>query len=209
MTDEQQYRAAAGFVPDFNGRTIEGKLVPFGGSTDVSAPGFRGKEAFSPSAFNHQLAAANRVPLFLDHGPLGGKLIGRMDSLRAQHDGLYGKAVISKTSDGNDALELIRDGVYPGLSVGFKPVTNSLQPDGTVLRTKANLFELAVVREGAYPDAVIHALRTAGDRCPSCGQFGQTEAHGMDEARTDAHPNSDATTRLLQGLGLRLPPLPS
>lgn len=196
-----QYRAAAGFTPDFDGRTVSGLLVPYNRKSVINAPGFKGTEEFEPGAFDHQIRGANRVPLYLDHGPLGGKLIGRMDKLESVRTGpkpgLYGTAVVSRTADGNDALELIKDGVYPDFSVGFNDVQKSMRADGTLLRQKANLFELAVVRAGAYSDANL-ALRSEEEPCPTCG-------HHVADAGTRS--NTDAVTALRLSLPLFVPSL--
>lgn len=206
------YRAGLTLTPDYQGRTVSGMLVPFGRVSQVSAPGFKGSESFDPGAFDHQIPAANRVPLFLDHGPLGGKVIGRLDSLRAvktgAQPGLYGTGIISRTTDGNDAIELIRDGVYPDFSIGFREVTGQqvLQPSGNILRKKADLFELAVVKQGAYADANL-ALRAEQMPCPTCG-------HSMLGARTDEDPpvdtetpNADVVSKLMSQFKLILPNL--
>lgn len=221
MTDSH-FRAAAALTPDFTGRTVEGLLVPYSLRSTVNSPGWSGTESFAPGAFDHQLNAPHRIPLYMDHGPLGGKLIGRMTGLRSDvtssKPGLYGTAIVSDTSDGRDALALLKDGVYPDFSVGFREVPGQQirQADGSILRKKANLFELALVREGAYgPAGAQAALRAmAGDRCASCGQFGMADDHvGGDATRSDQDAFEPvAPADLLASLGLRplpLPPMPS
>lgn len=159
-----QFRA---FTPDLevadgDGRTIRGIAVPYGQVQRIN-PYLT--EEFVRGAFNHQLGAIHRVGLWRGHSNQGGVLIGRQIEGRDDAAGLYGEWRVSKTPAGDETLELVKDGALEQLSVGFRMVAGGSQKvDGVVRRTKANVFETAIVPQGAYGDgAVITGVRSADD----------------------------------------------
>jgi HK97 family phage prohead protease len=161
VAPELQVRAAS---KGGDGRTIEGIAVPWGVRQRIT-PWL--DEQFARGAFNHQLAAPNRVRFARDHF----RLIGRAVELRDDAAGLWGAWRVSKTDAGEETLELVRDGVLDQLSVGFRERQNRRLDDGTVPgfeyleRVTAQLVEVSVVMEGAYGDgAGIAGVRSA----PSC-----------------------------------------
>jgi HK97 family phage prohead protease len=89
------------------------------------------------------------------HERQGGSPCGRTLLLRDDAAGLYGEWRVSKTATGDELLELIKDGVYRELSVGFRcaPSWARTLPDGTVSRQRFDPFEAASVLRGAYADA--------------------------------------------------------
>lgn len=132
-----------------DGRTIVGIAVPYNRPQRINA---NLTEEFAPGAFAHQFRSVHRIPFARGHIPLGGVAIGKTIEMRDDPAGLYGEWRVSKTPAGDETLELIKDGVYRELSVGFRERSdgNQTRPDGTVLRTKVDLFEVAVVPQGAY-----------------------------------------------------------
>jgi HK97 family phage prohead protease len=80
---------------------------------------------------------------------------GRTQLLRDDTAGLYGEWRVSATPAGDELIELIKDGVYRELSVGFRaaPQWSRRLPDGTLSRTRFDPFEAAAVLRGAYADA--------------------------------------------------------
>ena len=84
--------------------------------------------------------------------------------LREDAAGLYAALRVAKTPAGDEALELAREGVLDELSVGFRALQGGsrTRPDGIVVRTKAGLFEVALVMQGAYGrGAVVTGVRSA------------------------------------------------
>lgn len=153
-----------------DGRTIYGIAVPWNRYQwiDDSLA-----EGFQSGAFDHQLRAANRVWFAREHIKLGGHQIGIPTVLRNDAAGLYTELRVSKTPLGDESLELFRDGALRQMSIMFAPIQNrrivvpaddiAAHPvSGTrsvasgnvtvAMRTKANLREIALVREGAYGD---------------------------------------------------------
>lgn len=176
MAEEtEQFRT---FEPDLevrssgDGRTVVGIAVPYDREQRINASL---TESFTRGAFAHQAKAAHRVPFTRDHMSHGGKLIGKTTLLREDAAGLYGEWRVSKTPTGDETIELVRDGALDQLSIGFREVAsgNTRKPNGTVVRTKAHLTEVAVVMDGAYGDgAVVTGMRHADPMaCSECGQL--------------------------------------
>lgn len=163
--DDMQIRS---FTPDLeirssgDGRTVEGIVVPYGLAKRIDATLV---EQFASGAFDHQAAAVNRIKFTRDHQSQGGSIIGRAIEMRNDSRGLYMQFRVSNTERGNETLELLRDGALTDLSVGFHMVSDRRLPNGVVERTKAHLFEVSVVPEGAYgEDALVTAVRAEQSR---------------------------------------------
>lgn len=160
FTPELEIRSSA---KGGDGRTIEGIAVPYGRPQRIDS---QLVEQFACGAFDHQLAAPNRVLFCRDHLAQGGTLIGRAVELRDDAAGLWGAWRVSRTAAGDETLTLVEDGVLDELSVGFQERQNRRLADGTIERVKANLVEVSVVLEGAYGrGAAVSGVRVAGCTC--------------------------------------------
>jgi phage head maturation protease len=109
------------------------------------------------------------VPLTALHPRDAGTLpIGVMVEFEDRADAAHGAWHVSKTAVGDEVLELARDGVPLGLSIGFAEV-----PGGSrwsvdrqrVTRTRALLDHVAVVRVPAYEGAGVVGVRDEGSPC--------------------------------------------
>ena len=104
------------------------------------------------------------VPLTATHPRDAGTLpIGVMLELEERADAAHGAWHVSKTSIGDEVLELARDGVPLGLSIGFAEVPGGScwSPDRSrVTRTRAALDHVAVVRVPAYAGAGVVGVRS-------------------------------------------------
>lgn len=157
------------------GRIIEGLAVPYGVRQRIDESL---TEQFERGAFAHMIELAHRaqapggrpsyrVRFAREHVKQGGVLIGKTISLEETERGLVGAWQVSKTAAGDEALELARDGALNELSIGFRaaPGWSRRLPDGTVSRTRADLFEVSLVMEGAYAQAAaVEAVRAAQDQ---------------------------------------------
>lgn len=170
------------FPPDLevrsggDGRTVYGIAVPWDTPQRIDG---ELTEQFARGAFNHQLAAPQRVRFAREHVQLGGSLIGVAKMMRDDQAGLYVELRTSKTPVGDETLELIRDGALPHLSIGFRERRNRRMPvTGNTERIQADLFEIAATLQGAFGDAAAvggvrdarHATHTDGfvEYCPEC-----------------------------------------
>jgi uncharacterized protein len=146
-----------------DGRTVFGILVPWNHPMRIDE---QLREQFEPGGANHVIEAGERgrapggLPAYRmhfarEHVKQGGSACGRTQLLRDDAAGLYGEWRVSKTAVGDELIELIKDGVYRELSVGFRcaPSWSRTLPDGTVSRQRFDPFEAAAVLRGAYADA--------------------------------------------------------
>jgi HK97 family phage prohead protease len=163
-----EYPATLHVRDEGDGRTIEGPLLPWGVEARVLDRGRMVVETFQRGA----LADADpaRVPLCATHPRDAGTLpIGVTLSIEDRADAAYGAWRVSDTALGNEVLALARDGVPLGLSIGFMEV-----PGGSrwsldrrrVVRSRAALDHVAVVRVPAYAGAGVVGVRSASAATP-------------------------------------------
>jgi HK97 family phage prohead protease len=145
-----------------DGRVLHGPLLPWNVEARVLDRGRLVVETFARGA----LADADpaRVPLTARHPTDNQQLpIGLTVELRDEPDAMHGAWHVSKTAAGDEVLELARDGVPLGLSIGFRelPGGSRWSPDRRrVVRTRAELDHIAVVRTPAYVGAGVVGVRS-------------------------------------------------
>jgi HK97 family phage prohead protease len=137
-----------------DGRTLAGRVMPY--NTEARIGSYT--ETFRPGAFAD--ADPTQVPLLAVHDreqlP-----IGRALSLTDGPAGLDAELRVSKTTLGDEVLELVRDGAATGLSVGFQPLEDAWNATRSkVERIKAKLVEISITAFPAYADARILAVRS-------------------------------------------------
>jgi HK97 family phage prohead protease len=143
-------------------RVLFGPLIPWDVEARVLDRGRMVVETFQRGA----LAGADpaRVPLTARHPRDNQELpIGVTVELDERADAAYGAWRVSKTAVGDEVLELARDGVPLGLSIGFMEVPGGSRwsPDRRrVVRTRAQLDHIAVVRTPAYVGAGVVGVRS-------------------------------------------------
>jgi HK97 family phage prohead protease len=155
-----------------DGRTVSGIVVPWNVPIPTSRDGRiatgvdrRGAfESFRRGSLTKSLNEAKKaVPLYADHDrsrPVG--------TLLRSSEGDRGQAAdfrIVKTQAGDEALELIREGIWTGFSLGYRPVdARTVQGtyDGLPLfeRTEVKIDHVAVLHSHAYEDARVLAVRS-------------------------------------------------
>src|SRR5437773_762093 len=105
-----------------DGRTLFGVVAPFGTPARVSDGGPMYKEQFERGAFARTIRErGDSIRLNVAHDGARRLPIGRATLLREDAAGLYGEFKVSKTTAGEEALELARDGAV-SFSVGFQPI---------------------------------------------------------------------------------------
>lgn len=145
-----------------DGRTVYGLAVPFDRETNVNDGYGPYREVFRNGAFTKTLhEGADRVKFYTNHSHRQNKLpIGRALTLRQDTAGLVGEFRVSKTTDGDEALELVRDGVLDSFSVGFAKVKERADKNGLVERIEVKLREVSLVAHPAYEGALVAGVRT-------------------------------------------------
>lgn len=96
--------------------------------------------------------------LYQHSQPLGMPLHMEEDS-----KGLYVKAHISKTTLGNDVLELMRDGVIDRMSIGYDVLQDEENQDGARLLKELRLYEFSPVTFPANDEAIISSVKSIED----------------------------------------------
>ena len=141
------------------GRIISGIVVPFDTVARVSDGGAPYDESFKRGAFAKSIAEqGDRVKLLYQHNSL--EPIGRATLLREDAAGLYGEFHVSDVQRGDEAINLVADGVIDSFSVGFRPI-NAVKRGGVTVRTEVAIREASLVTFPAYADARISAIRSA------------------------------------------------
>lgn len=159
MTDMETRVVSAEFEVRATGkqRLLSGVIVPFGVNQRIDEVL---TERFERGAFKHQVNAASRVPLLARHSNDAGHMqIGYGKALREDPGGLWAEFRVTPGPWGDQYLGLIEEGQARQWSIGFR--TEARRMDGRVtVRTKATLFETALVPEGAYGElAAVGAVR--------------------------------------------------
>jgi HK97 family phage prohead protease len=152
-----------------DGRTVEGLVVPYDTPTRRGALGPSRREQFAAGALTRTVAErGNRVTLHAGHPPRvqpDAQVVGRAVEYRDSAAGMRASFRVSQTPLGMEWLELVRDGVVPGFSVGFVELPgrwrDDRQGDGTTLRTQleVKLRHVALTTVPAYDEALVEAVR--------------------------------------------------
>jgi HK97 family phage prohead protease len=164
-----------------DGRTVVGRCVPYGEVAEVSDRGGPPYlETFARGAFRSVCKAPNRVILDVEHST---REIGYGREIVERDDGLHGTFRLIDTEQADSALELLRAGVYVGLSVEAVPLGPGKRgPNGEVIRTACHLDKVALCRQPAYQGAQVMAVRTVSQARPTL----------LEELRPSANPALDA-----------------
>jgi HK97 family phage prohead protease len=143
-----------------DGRTVVGIAVPFDTPTAIRDMEGVYDETFRRGAFAKTIAErGNRVKFLAQHDRRSMPL-GKASLLREDAAGLYAEFRVSKTTAGDEALELIRDGALDALSVGFRPIKSRANADrSAVERLEVGLDEVSAVSFPAYDGALIAGVR--------------------------------------------------
>lgn len=145
---------------DGAGRTVFGLLVPYGPTAEVDDGRGVYQERFVPGAFARSIRErGDRVKLLLNHNARA-LPVGKFTELREDPAGLVGAARVSQTAQGDEALELVRDGVLDAFSVGFRPVRQRRAVDGVTERVEVALREASLVAFPAYDGALVGGVRS-------------------------------------------------
>ena len=174
-----------------DGMTLEGVAVPFNQRYALFSDY---AEVIDPDC---DFGTRKTVKVSREHGDL----IGKLTDMRSEADGLHVVAKLADTESGREAAELVREGVYDGFSIGFRPVENRVidSDDGVteVHRRKVDLFEVAVTGIPAYPAAEI-----TGQRSQTITTNNESEAPSMgnDNEQRDVNERLEAFGEELRGI---------
>jgi uncharacterized protein len=147
-------------------RILFGPVLPWNVEARVLDRGRLVVETFERGALQGNDPA--RVPLTVTHN--NQQLpIGRTLTIEERDDAAWGEWKVSKTAAGDEVLELVADQVGLGLSIGFRELVGGSRwsPDRRrVVRTRAELDHIAIVRSPAYVGAGVVGVREQGSWPP-------------------------------------------
>ena len=129
-------------------RTITGIAVPW----DVVANASGQKVMFKRGAFD---LTAKPARLLENHD---GRPIGMVTELVDMENGLGFSASFARSRQADDVVELIQMSAYDSVSVGAFPKKFKYNNDGVMIVSAADLMELSVVTNAAFPDAKIETI---------------------------------------------------
>lgn len=174
-----------------DGMTLEGVAVPFNQRYALFSDY---AEVIDPDC---DFGTRKTVKVSREHGDL----IGKLTDMRSEADGLHVVAKLADTESGREAAELVREGVYDGFSIGFRPVENRVidSDDGVteVHRRKVDLFEVAVTGIPAYPAAEITSQRS---QTTTTNNESEAPSMGNDNEQRDVNERLEAFGEELRGI---------
>lgn len=175
-----------------DGMTLEGVAVPFNQRYALFGDY---AEVIDPDC---DFGTRKTVKVSREHGDL----IGKLTDMRSEADGLHVVAKLADTESGREAAELVREGVYDGFSIGFRPVENRVidSDDGVteVHRRKVDLFEVAVTGIPAYPSAEITSQRS--QTTTTTNNESEAPSMGNDNEQRDVNERLAAFGEELRGI---------
>jgi uncharacterized protein len=149
------------------GRTIHGIAVPYEQIINVTERDDRGgiieyREKFTYGSFARSIRErGHKVRLLIGHEAR--KLpVGQASELHEERDGLHAAFTVADTTDGNDLLTLVRDGVVDSFSIGFTVIRERWERDLRI-HIESGLREVSAVNWPAYAGATIAGVRSRGD----------------------------------------------
>lgn len=144
------------------GRTLWGVMCPFDSPASIRDAQGSYMETFQRGAFSRSINnRGDRIPAYAKHQHHN-LPIGVVRDLTESDKGLIGEMYVSKTRDGDEILELVRDGAMRSFSIGFSTVPDKdvwSPARDAVIRTEVNLREVSVVDMPAYENATIAGVR--------------------------------------------------
>jgi HK97 family phage prohead protease len=167
-----------------DGRTLDLRLIPYNVEATVADPPnlIPYRETFLPGAFERQLAAPDRVKMWLnvEHEPGIRGIIGHGTDLHDRADYLEGSFRVLDGTDADKALQLVDAKMLGGVSVEFAAL-RSRRVDGIVQRLRAHIDAVSLCRFPAYPGAEVLAIRTEPLVVPELDEAvtGRLEALGI------------------------------
>lgn len=149
-TSKVAIAAAEGDTPS---RIIEGVAVPYNVIATVSG----GEQVmFLPGS----LPIDGKAPRLLEQHD-GSKIIGIVTARMDDEEEMRYAARISATKQGDDVIELIKDGALDSVSVGVDPIDAEYNDAGVLVISKAAWRELSIVAEPAFEGATIDSIAAA------------------------------------------------
>lgn len=143
-----------------DGRTVFGIVVPYDDPQPIFDFDGEYDEVHTFGEFKRSIAErGDRIKLLSQHDRRTNPL-GRAVLLEERRSGLYAEFKVSATQAGDEALELIRDGVLDSFSIGFQPIREQWNVGRTKRTlTESKLTEISLVTFPAFESAKVAGVR--------------------------------------------------
>ncbi len=149
---------------DVSGRTIFGIAAPFDQWAEVhdnKGPSRPYQERIARGAFARSIRErGHKISLIYDHQHESTLPIGRAVRLEERDDGLYGEFQVARTARGDEALELVRDGMLDGFSIRAGIVKSKADSRSQVTRHELALADVSLTPQPVYGSAGVQGIRS-------------------------------------------------
>ncbi len=138
-----------------------------------------GGDIISKGAFNKTMERKDRVKVLWQHN----EPIGKSMNMSADSKGLFVEGKISKTRLGDEAIELMNDGVIDQMSIGFSIPSgkSDYNEKGNRLIHEVKLYEYSLVTFPMNEKAIITSVKSVSDALRS-GAYNANEVKELSEA---------------------------
>lgn len=138
-----------------------------------------GGDIISKGAFNKTMERKDRIKVLWQHN----EPIGKSLNMSTDSKGLFVEGKISKTRLGDEAIELMKDGVIDQMSIGFSiPHGKSeYNEKGNRLIHEVKLYEYSLVTFPMNEKAIITSVKSVSDAIRS-GKYNANEVKELSEA---------------------------
>ena len=147
-----------------NQMKVAGYVNKNGSKSEIlSEDGVVFQETILPQAFTNALARGNEICFFLEHDPQKILATTKNGTLQVTQDsiGLHMSATIVRTTDGQNAYNLIKSGIITNMSFGFLVNSDIWDTDNVDIPlrtvTDLDLLEVSAVKNPAYQSSTISA----------------------------------------------------
>lgn len=138
-----------------------------------------GGDIISKGAFNKTMERKDRIKVLWQHN----EPIGKSLNMSTDSKGLFVEGKISKTRLGDEAIELMNDGVIDQMSIGFSIPNGKSEYNekGNRLIHEVKLFEYSLVTFPMNEKAIITSVKSVSDAIRS-GHYNANEIKELSEA---------------------------
>lgn len=190
-----------------NGRTLFGIVAPFGQYATVydgAGPSRPYEERIARGAFARSInERGSKINLIYDHDN-SAMPIGKATLLREQDDGLFAEFQIARTARGDEALQLVHEGMISGFSIRAGIVRSNKDSRSQVTRQELALRDVSLTEHPVYATAGVTGIRSTSAVRPTGRPFERLRA--LTGSEPDPEPLSAELAARLLSLRLKVTP---
>ena len=146
------------------GRTIHGIVAPFNTYAmvhDTKGPSRPYEERIAPGAFTRSIRErGHKVVLVHEHLHQTTMPIGKATKLEERGQGLYAEFTVARTDRGEEALQLVKDGIMTGFSIRAGIGRSKNDSRTQVTRHELALADVSLTTSPVYDSAGVAGVRS-------------------------------------------------